>query len=237
VNPLAILLEGKGIRKIFKTGTVETEVLKGIDFQVLEGEFIVVLGQSGSGKTTLLNILGGMTQASAGEFYYQGQPLHKANETELTLYRRKEIGFVFQHYNLMPNLTAHENVKLAAEIATHPLDLETVLKDVGLAGLENHFPSQLSGGQQQRVAIARAMVKRPALLLCDEPTGALDIQTGIQVLNALRQLNQNYHMTILIITHNGEIAKIANRVFFIKDGLIDHIKVNEHPLAPEELTW
>lgn len=234
---MSILLEGNGIRKIFKTGTVETEVLKGIDFQILGGEFIVVLGQSGSGKTTLLNIIGGMTLASAGELYYQEQPLHKATESELTLYRRKEVGFVFQHYNLMPNLTAYENVKLAAEIAIHPLELEKVLADVGLEGLEDHFPSQLSGGQQQRVAIARAMVKKPALLLCDEPTGALDIQTGIQVLSALQRLNQNHHMTILIITHNGEIAKMANRVFFLKDGVMDHITVNDHPLAPEELLW
>ncbi|AHF08205.1 ABC transporter ATP-binding protein [Desulfitobacterium metallireducens] len=234
---MTILLEGKGIRKNFKTGTVETEVLKGIDFQVLQGEFIVVLGQSGSGKTTLLNIIGGMTQASAGELYYQGQPLHEAKEGELTLYRRKEVGFVFQHYNLMPNLTAYENVKLASEIAVHPLVIEEVLADVGLEDLKDHFPSQLSGGQQQRVAIARAIVKKPSLLLCDEPTGALDIQTGIQVLNALQTLNQNYHMTILIITHNGEIAKMANRVFFLKDGIMDHITVNVHPLAPEELTW
>lgn len=234
---MTILLEGKGIRKNFKTGTVETEVLKGIDFQVLQGEFIVVLGQSGSGKTTLLNIIGGMTQASAGELYYQGQPLHEVKEAELTLYRRKEVGFVFQHYNLMPNLTAYENIKLASEIAALPLVIEEVLADVGLEGLEDHFPSQLSGGQQQRVAIARAIIKKPSLLLCDEPTGALDIQTGIQVLNALQTLNQNYHMTILIITHNGEIAKMAKRVFFLKDGLMDHITVNEHPLAPEELTW
>lgn len=234
---MTTLLEGKAIRKVFKTGTVETEVLKGIDFQILEGEFIIILGQSGSGKTTLLNILGGMTQATEGELHYRDQPLHKANDAELTLYRRKEVGFIFQHYNLMPNLTAYENVKLAADIAEHPLEVDKVLTDVGLEDLKDHFPSQLSGGQQQRIAIARAIVKNPALLLCDEPTGALDIQTGIQVLMALKQLNQNYHMTILIITHNNEIAKMADRVLFLKDGIIDHITVNEHPLAPEELTW
>lgn len=232
-----ILLEGKEIRKIFQTGSVKNEVLKGIDFQINQGEFIIVLGQSGSGKTTLLNIIGGMSQPSSGELYYQGQPLHQASEAELTLYRRKEIGFIFQHYNLMPNLTAYENVKLAAEIAEHPLALEEILQDVGLEDLADHFPSQLSGGQQQRVAIARAIVKRPALLLCDEPTGALDIQTGIQVLKALVKLNQDLHVTIVIITHNAEIAKMANRIFYLKDGILDHIKVNEHPLSPEELTW
>ncbi|WP_434511039.1 ABC transporter ATP-binding protein [Desulfitobacterium sp. AusDCA] len=231
------LLEGKEIRKIFQTGTVKNEVLKGIDFQINQGEFIVVLGQSGSGKTTLLNIIGGMSPPSSGKLYYQGQPLHQASEAELTLYRRKEIGFIFQHYNLMPNLTAYENVKLAAEIAAHPLALEEVLQDVGLEDLADHFPSQLSGGQQQRVAIARAIVKKPALLLCDEPTGALDIQTGIQVLKTLAKLNQDLHMTIVIITHNAEISKMANRIFYLKDGFLDHIKVNEYPLSPEELTW
>ena len=234
---MTILLEGKGIRKSYQTGAVETEVLKGINFQVLQGEFIVVLGQSGSGKTTLLNIIGGMTQPSNGELYYREQPLHRANDAGLTLYRRNEVGFVFQHYNLMPNLTAYENVKLAAEISQNPLAIETVLRDVGLEAWTNHFPSQLSGGQQQRVAIARAIVKNPELLLCDEPTGALDIQTGIQVLKALKKLNQDYHKTIVIITHNADISKMADRVFYLKDGSLERVLVNEHPLSPEEITW
>lgn len=216
---------------------MEIEVLKGIDFEVFQGEFIVVLGQSGSGKTTLLNIVGGMTQASAGELYYRGQPLHDADEQTLTLYRRHEVGFVFQHYNLMPNLTAYENVKLSVEISQHPLAVEDVLLALGLESWFNHFPSQLSGGQQQRVAIARAIAKNPEILLCDEPTGALDIQTGIQVLKSLQNLNQEYQKTVIVITHNAEIAKMADRVFYLKDGLLDYIKKADHPLAPEEISW
>ncbi|AGA70742.1 ABC-type antimicrobial peptide transport system, ATPase component [Desulfitobacterium dichloroeliminans LMG P-21439] len=234
---MAVLLEGKEIRKVYQTGEIELEVLKGLNFQIMAGEFIVILGQSGSGKTTLLNIIGGMTPPTSGELYYQDQPLHEMNDKGLTLYRRNAVGFVFQHYNLMPNLTAAENVKLAAEIAEDPLTVEEVLRDVGLVAWSEHFPSQLSGGQQQRVAIARAIVKNPALLLCDEPTGALDIETGIQVLKALLRLNQEYHKTILIITHNSEISKMAHRVFYLKDGRLDSIHVNDHPLPPEELQW
>lgn len=232
-----ILMEGKGLHKVYRTGEVEVEVLKGIDFQIFQGEFIVVLGQSGSGKTTFLNIIGGMTKASTGELYYKGQPLHESDERLLTLYRRNEVGFVFQNYNLMPNLTTYENVKLAAEIAQNPLSVTDILREVGLESWSEHFPSQLSGGQQQRVAIARAIVKNPELLLCDEPTGALDIQTGIQVLKALQKLNRVYHKTVMIITHNVEIAKMANRVFYLKDGLLDNILVNEHLLSPEEIAW
>lgn len=234
---MGILLEGKGIGKIYQTGEVVTEVLKGIDFQVNQGEFIVVLGQSGSGKTTLLNIIGGMTPPSSGELYYRDQALHEADDVELTLYRRNAVGFVFQHYNLMPNLTAYENVKLASEIAEKPLSIHDVLSDVGLEAWSDHFPSQLSGGQQQRVAIARAIVKNPELLLCDEPTGALDIQTGIQVLKVLQKLNRDYNKTILIITHNAEISKMAHRVFYLKDGALERVIVNEHPLEPEEISW
>lgn len=210
---MTVLLEGKDIRKTYQTGEVTVAVLKGLNFQILQGEFIVVLGQSGSGKTTLLNILGGMTKATSGELFYKGHPLHQASDKELTLYRRNEVGFVFQHYNLMSNLTAYENVKLAWEIAENPLSIEEILGDVGLKDWSAHFPSQLSGGQQQRIAIARAIVKNPELLLCDEPTGALDIQTGIQVLKALQKLNREYRKTVLIITHNAEISKMSNRVF------------------------
>ncbi|ODA42270.1 ABC transporter ATP-binding protein [Desulfosporosinus sp. BG] len=234
---MGVLLEGKDLRKSYRTGEVEVEVLKGIDFQIFQGEFIVVLGQSGSGKTTLLNIIGGMTRASTGELYYKGQPLHTIDEQQLTLYRRNEVGFVFQNYNLMPNLTSYENVKLAVEIAQNPLSVSDVLREVGLEAWSDHFPSQLSGGQQQRVAIARAIVKNPELLLCDEPTGALDIQTGIQVLISLQKLNRESHKTVMIITHNAEIAKMADRVFYLKDGLLDYVKVNERPLSPEEISW
>ena len=232
-----VLIDAKGIHKRYRTGEVEVEVLKGIDFQILQGEFIVVLGQSGSGKTTLLNIIGGMTQASAGELYYKGLPLHNIDERQLTLYRRNEVGFVFQNYNLMPNLTTYENIKLAVEIAQNPLYVSDVLREVGLEAWADHFPSQLSGGQQQRVAIARAIVKNPELLLCDEPTGALDIQTGIQVLQALQKLNKEYLKTVMIITHNAEISKMANRVFYLKDGLLDYVKVIVQPLSPEDISW
>ncbi|HBW38987.1 ABC transporter ATP-binding protein [Desulfosporosinus sp. BICA1-9] len=232
-----VLMEGKDLRKLYRTGEVEIEVLKGINFQIFYGEFIVVLGQSGSGKTTLLNIIGGMTQATTGELYYKGQPLHEIDDQELTFYRRNEVGFVFQNYNLMPNLTTYENVRLAVEIAQNPLSVSDILREVGLDAWADHFPSQLSGGQQQRVAIARAIVKNPELLLCDEPTGALDIQTGIQVLKALQKLNREYHKTVMIITHNVEIAKMANRVFYLKDGLLEDVKVNEHPLCPEDISW
>lgn len=234
---MTVLLEGRELSKRYRTGEVEVEVLKGINFEIFQGEFIVVLGQSGSGKTTLLNIVGGMTQASAGELYYKGLPLHNADEQQLTLYRRNEVGFVFQHYNLMPNLTAYENVKLAVEIAQNPLSIEDVLQEVGLEAWADHFPSQLSGGQQQRVAIARAIAKNPELLLCDEPTGALDIQTGIQVLKALKKSNREFQKTVMIITHNVEIAKMADRVFYLKDGLLDDVKTVEQPLAPEEISW
>lgn len=234
---MEVLMEGKGLRKRYRTGEVEIEVLKGIDFRIYAGEFIVVLGQSGSGKTTLLNIIGGMTQASAGELYYKGQPLHEITDQKLTLYRRNEVGFVFQNYNLMPNLTASENVRLAAEIAPNPLAVAEILREVGLENWADHFPSQLSGGQQQRVAIARAIVKNPELLLCDEPTGALDIQTGIQVLKALQKLNRDYHKTVIVITHNVEIAKMADRVFYLKDGLLDRVEAVEKPLGPEEIAW
>ena len=232
-----ILMEDKNIRKRYRTGEVELEVLKGIDFQLRRGEFVVILGQSGSGKTTLLNVIGGMTKASEGELYYQGQPLHESDEKHLTLYRRHEVGFVFQNYNLMPNLTAYENVNLAAEIAKEPLTVTEVLREVGLVDWSDHFPSQMSGGQQQRVAIARAMVKNPELLLCDEPTGALDIQTGVQVLKSLKTLNRSLQKTVIVITHNAGIAKMAHRVFYLKDGLLDDVKIVEAPLDPEEITW
>ncbi len=237
MREVEILMEGKNIRKRFLTGEVEVEVLKGIDFRIFKGEFIVLLGQSGSGKTTLLNIIGGMTKASDGELYYKGQPLHKMDDHGLTLYRRDEVGFVFQNYNLISNLTAAENIRLVRDIAYDPFTVDEVLREVGLEDWANHFPSQMSSGQQQRVAIARAIVKNPDLLLCDEPTGALDIKTGIQVLNALQKLNHEYHKTVMVITHNVEIAKMADRVFYLKDGLIDHITVVEQPLTPEEIKW
>lgn len=234
---LEVILSGKDVRKIYKMGEVEVRALDGVDFEVYQGEFVVVLGPSGSGKSTLLNMIGGMDKISSGELYYRERQLHNISERGLTKYRREAVGFIFQFYNLMPNLNAEENVRLAAEISKEPLDPRQVLKDVGLGDRAEHFPAQMSGGQQQRVAIARALVKNPDILLCDEPTGALDGKTGIQVLKLLRDFNKKYNKTVVIITHNADISKIADRVFYIKDGKLVDIKVNENPLSPQEVNW
>ncbi|MDD2433265.1 MAG: ABC transporter ATP-binding protein, partial [Clostridia bacterium] len=199
--------------------------------------FIVILVPSGSGKSTLLNLIGGMDQASKGELYYKDLPLHIATPQKLTLFRRHTVGFVFQFYNLIPNLTAYENVYLAAEIAHQPLSTQEMLEKVGLGDRATHFPAQLSGGEQQRVALARAIVKNPEILLCDEPTGALDYQTSIHVLQLLQHYCQNYRKTVILITHNNAIAKIANRIFYLKDGRLNRIETNEQPLPPEKVTW
>lgn len=232
-----IVLRAKKLSKYYQMGEVRVDALKGVDFEIFEGEFIVVLGPSGSGKSTMINLIGGMDTASAGEIYYRELPLHQATEKTLTEYRRNAVGFVFQFYNLMPNLTAYENVQLSTEIAKKPLDVRDVLEQVGLADRAEHFPAQLSGGQQQRVAIARAIAKNPEILLCDEPTGALDFTTGIQVLKLLKEFNIKYSKTVIIITHNAGIAQMADRVFYIKDGLLHKVKTNESPLPPEEVSW
>ena len=213
------------------------DALREVDFELYKGEFVVVLGPSGSGKSTLLNIIGGMDQVSSGELFYQQKPLHDAKESEMTRYRRNTVGFIFQFYNLMPNLTAFENVQLAAEITVDPLSPAEILAEVGLADRAGHFPAQLSGGEQQRVAVARAVAKNPELLLCDEPTGALDLKTGIQILKLLREFNQKYKKTVMVITHNAGIAVMADRVFNIKDGKLASVRVIENPLAPEEVSW
>ncbi len=232
-----ILLTGRQITKKYHMGEVDVVALRGVDIDVRAGEFIVVLGPSGSGKSTLLNIIGGMDNATSGELYYGDTPLHNASERRLTVYRREVVGFVFQFYNLMPNLTALENVKLSAEISPNPLPPAEMLEAVDLSDRAGHFPAQLSGGQQQRVAIARALAKNPQILLCDEPTGALDISTGLQVLRILKQFHQKYRKTVIIITHNASIGGIGDRVLYFKDGLIDHIQVNEHPMQPDEVEW
>ncbi len=234
---MSIILQARNLSKYYQMGEVTVEALKGVDFDVFEGEFVVVLGPSGSGKSTMLNMIGGMDAANAGEMYFKGKPLHGASEKVLTQYRRDAIGFVFQFYNLMPNLTALENVKLSVEIAKSPLNVTEVLEEVGLLDRADHFPAQMSGGQQQRVAIARAIAKNPEILLCDEPTGALDLSTGMQVLKLLRKFNETHHKTVIIITHNAGIAQMADRVFYIKDGRLDKIEVIEHPLSPEEVSW
>ncbi len=232
-----VILEAKDLSKRYQMGEVTVHALRGDSFEIYEGEFVVVLGPSGSGKSTMLNLIGGMDRASGGEIHYKGQPLHNADEKRLTRYRRQAVGFVFQFYNLMPNLTAYENIMLSVEIAKHPLKVSDVLEEVGLADRADHFPSQLSGGQQQRVAIARAVVKNPDILLCDEPTGALDFTTGIQVLKLLQDFHHRHNKTVVIITHNAGIAAIADRVFHMRDGQIVQVDVNEHPLPPDEVAW
>jgi len=231
------LIEARNVTKSYQMGEVTVEAIKGINFEIYASELIVILGPSGSGKSTLLNMIGGMDKVSKGELYYLETPLHTANEKQLTSYRRNDVGFVFQFYNLMPNLTAYENINLSVEIAKNPIAPEEVLEKVGLADRGDHFPSQLSGGQQQRVAIARAIAKNPELLLCDEPTGALDLETGVQVLQLLKDFRDEYQKTVIIITHNAGIGAIADRVIYVKDGKIDRIQVNENPIPPERVSW
>jgi putative ABC transport system ATP-binding protein len=218
-------------------GEVQVEALKDVDLHLEEQELVVVVGPSGSGKSTLLNIIGGMDQPSHGELFYRGQPLHDADQKRLTLFRRHEVGFVFQFYNLMPNLTAYENISLSVQIAKDPLSPDDLLKKIGLSERKNHFPAQLSGGEQQRVALARALAKNPELLLCDEPTGALDYQNSIRILALLKNFCEDYQKTVVIITHNAAITQIANRVFYLRDGRLDRIERNETPLPPERVVW
>lgn len=218
-------------------GEVQVEALQGVDLDLYSGELVVLLGPSGSGKSTLLNILGGLDSASSGTVSYHGKNLTNASDRELTEYRRHHVGFVFQFYNLIPSLTARENVAVVTEIARSPMKPEEALDLVGLSDRLDHFPSQLSGGQQQRIAIARAIAKRPAVLLCDEPTGALDSRTGVQVLRALTDVNVTFGTTTLVITHNAAIQGIANRVVNFADGRIAGIHENAAPIAPEDVSW
>lgn len=234
---MSTLIRAEEIRKEFCLGEVTVHALQSLTCSVEKEELLVILGPSGSGKSTLLNVFGGIETVSSGELWYQKQALHKMSLKELTAFRRDHIGFVFQFYNLMPNLTALENVELAAEMSDHPFDSGELLKQVGLWDRKDHYPSKMSGGQQQRVAIARALCKNPDLLLCDEPTGALDIATGVQVLKLLSDFHKKYHKTVIIITHNQNIALIADRVFYLKDGKLERIQINEHPLLPEEVSW
>lgn len=231
------LINAKHVSKDFSLGEVTVHALKDLSFSIYPGELIVILGPSGSGKSTLLNILGGIEPVTAGEIYYQDTPLHLADSRALSAFRREHVGFVFQFYNLMPNLTALENVELAAEMSGNPLDPKELLAQVELLDRQDHFPSKMSGGQQQRVAIARALCKNPDLLLCDEPTGALDIATGTQILSLLSEFHKKYRKTVIIITHNQSIAQIADRVFFFKDGRLDKVEENEHPIPPQEVAW
>jgi putative ABC transport system ATP-binding protein len=231
------VFQARGVTKIYDMGEVQVQALRGVDLDLYAGELVVLLGPSGSGKSTLLNILGGLDRATSGEIRYHNRDLAEAGDRELTEYRRHFVGFVFQFYNLIPSLTAKENVAVVTEIAKDPMKPEEALDLVGLGDRMDHFPSQLSGGQQQRVAIARAIAKRPSVLLCDEPTGALDSATGIVVLEALDRVNRELGTTTAVITHNADIAGMAGRVIHVSDGHIASIEVNAQRKQPRELHW
>lgn len=231
------VLEVRGLTKKYIMGEVVVNALRGVDFDLYDGEFVVILGPSGSGKSTILNIIGGIDAPTEGSVKYKGDSVDKMDAKGLTQYRREAIGFIFQFYNLVPNLTARENILLASELSKNPLDVDALLKEVDLGERGHHFPSQLSGGEQQRIAIARAISKNPAILLCDEPTGALDVATGIGALKVLKTFNKQYKKTVAVITHNKSIGDMADRVFHVKDGHIIDIVTNEHPLEPEEVSW
>ena len=227
----------KNVKKIYQMGEVQIMAAAGIDFEIRRGEFAVVVGPSGAGKTTVLNILGGMDTATEGEVLVDGEDIARYSPRQLTAYRRNDIGFVFQFYNLVPNLTALENVELALQICKDPMDAETVMKEVCLGDRMKNFPAQLSGGEQQRVSIARALAKNPKLLLCDEPTGALDYNTGKAILKLLQDTCRERGMTVILITHNSAIAPMADRVIHIKNGRVEKIIENEHPVSVETIEW
>ncbi len=235
--PAPAVFHMEQVSKVYVMGEVEVHALRSVDLDLYEGEFVVLLGPSGSGKSTLLNILGGLDVPSAGQVYFRDRALTQADERTLTRFRRHSVGFVFQFYNLIPSLTARENVALVTDIARHPMRPEAALALVGLEERLDHFPAQLSGGEQQRVAIARAIAKRPEVLLCDEPTGALDFETGKRVLETLERVNQEFGTTTAVITHNAGIAAMADRVVHMRSGRISVIDSNEAKVSPNELEW
>ena len=227
----------RNLKKIYGEGAAAVHALRGVNLEIPEGEFVVLLGPSGSGKSTLLNIIGGLDRGTEGEVMFRDQSLSDMTDAELTRYRRDHVGFVFQFYNLMPSLTARENVELVTEIAENPMNPDDALAMVGLDRRSDHFPAQLSGGEQQRVAIARAVAKQPDVLFCDEPTGALDSKTGRSVLNVLKNVNEQLGATVLIVTHAAAQAAMADRVIRFSDGDVVEVKVNETKLTPEEIEW
>ncbi|WP_045217013.1 ABC transporter ATP-binding protein [Desulfonatronovibrio magnus] len=227
----------KGLTKVYTMGEVQIHALRGVDLKLYPGELIVLLGASGSGKSTLINIIGGLDSATEGDVYFNENRLSFANNRQMTRFRREHIGFVFQFYNLIPSLTALENVSIVTEICSDPMDPGDALSMVGLKDRLHHFPAQMSGGEQQRVAIARAIAKKPTVLMCDEPTGALDSRTGIKVLDVIQQVNAGIGTTTVVITHNEVIGKMAHRIVRISDGRISGIITNEHRASPEELEW
>ena len=227
----------EGLTKVYTTGAVKVFALAGVDLELFAGEFAVLLGPSGSGKSTLLNVLGGLDTASEGRVWFRDLELTALGDRGLTRFRRDHVGFVFQFYNLVPSLTARENVQLVTDVSVNPMRPEEALDRVGLGHRMDHFPAEMSGGEQQRVAIARAVAKRPEVLLCDEPTGALDSKTGVQVLDVLRQVNDELGTSTVVITHNAEIRRMAHRVIWFQDGRIVNTEVNATRLAPEEIRW
>jgi putative ABC transport system ATP-binding protein len=231
------VFSARGLTKVYHMGEVDVHALKGVDLELYAGEFVVLLGPSGSGKSTLLNILGGLDVPSGGTVFYRGRELTDFDDSALTRYRREHVGFVFQFYNLIPSLTARENVALVTDIAAKPMNPTEALRMVNLVERQDHFPAQLSGGEQQRVAIARAVAKNPAVLLCDEPTGALDVHTGILVLEAISRINLELGTTTAVITHNAVIADMADRVISISDGKIGHVHANARKRPASELKW
>ena len=233
----APLFEIRELAKVYRMGEVEVHALHGVNLTLNEGEFVVLLGPSGSGKSTLLNIIGGLDVPTSGQVFYRQMELTRADDNALTAYRRRNVGFVFQFYNLIPSLTAAENVALVTEISEDPMSPEAALRLVNLEPRASHFPAQLSGGEQQRVAIARAVAKQPAVLLCDEPTGALDISTGIVVLEALAQVNAELGTTTVVITHNAAIAQMSDRVVRLADGRVTSVEVNTSKIPPHALSW
>ncbi|MBR2790833.1 MAG: ABC transporter ATP-binding protein [Eggerthellaceae bacterium] len=230
-------VEFKDVRKVYRMGEVDVAAADGMTFEIEKGELVVVVGPSGAGKTTLLNMLGGMDSVTSGTITLDGREVSAMNERELTRYRRHDIGFVFQFYNLVGNLTAKENVELASQICEHPLPAEDVLSRVGLENRMDNFPAQLSGGEQQRVAIARALAKNPKLLLCDEPTGALDYRTGKSILSLLQEMSEVMGKTVVIITHNSAFCDIANRVIRVREGRIAEVYLNDSPVSADTLEW
>ena len=232
-----VVFEARGLTKVYHMGEVLVQALRGVDLELYQGELVVLLGPSGSGKSTLLNILGGLDAPTAGTLRFDGQPMLLDDDDAMTRYRRSTVGFVFQFYNLIPSLTARENVALVTDIAEHPLSPEASLEMVGLADRMDHFPAQLSGGEQQRVSIARAIAKQPRVLLCDEPTGALDAQTGAVVLSVIAQVNRDLGTTTVLITHNVVIAAMADRVIHFRDGLVASCERNAQKIPAEQLQW
>lgn len=230
-------IEFRDVKKVYKMGEIDINALNGVDLSIDQGEFVIIAGASGAGKSTILNILGGMDRPSSGEIFVDNKEISKLTDKELISYRRNDIGFVFQFYNLVQNLTAKENLELATEISKEPLDIDEILESVGLSDRKDNFPAQLSGGEQQRVAIARALAKNPKLLLCDEPTGALDYNTGKQILKLLQDTGREMGMTVIVITHNLAIAPMGDKVVRVRNGRIESQTINDNPMPIERIEW